>query len=266
MQFDLADEVDKVLSQHCSTMAIRFDVMLNLMQAMMQQVQDMCTDMNKMSSNGCCGDIANRLERLETLFVCSSPSIDTVLKELLARHASSTTSQPDAEPSPIKPVEDAGLDENVVPTTCKRLNFSELVVSDAEVQCSGVGAHDNFKSLLSSKDYAVMEDMRATGRWEPLSLPKAGDIVRSSKSISTSDDTVQIMIQKGTVGYISRVDQEGDAKVFFPSLLQDHYQGFPWWFADRWVFGSILKHFQRRCEVLEENSEEISPTSASVQS
>ena len=45
-----------------------------------------------------------------------------------------------------------------------------------------------------------------------------GDVVRVERAFSSSDESLQVLLQSGTVGVVESIDTDGDALVRFPTL------------------------------------------------
>eukprot|EP00973_Karenia_brevis_P041752 5779204-Karenia_brevis.AAC.1 len=91
-----------------------------------------------------------------------------------------------------------------------------------------------------------IQDINKEGLWEDLGDPKFGDVVMVCSPFVTGDGTVQLEIQAGMKGSVHSVDSVGDIKVWFPGILSEHYQHFPWWFSVRWVFAKDFNKLRKR--------------------
>jgi len=192
--------------------------------------------------------LVRRLERLETLAVCS-PSADAVLEGMLA---SSAAKQPEPEQSPVKPESDnAGKggevfgpksDDDV--SKCIEFAIYEDRV-DAETQT--VNAEGSTSQSLSSaaahEDVEKEDDFRKrinevvlAGDWEPMATstrePVMPAVVRVGKTFVPFcfDEKVPVQVPAGSHGVMSDMGADYSMYVFFPDLADKHHRN-PW----RWV-------------------------------
>ncbi|CAE8650305.1 unnamed protein product [Polarella glacialis] len=89
--------------------------------------------------------------------------------------------------------------------------------------------------MLPEDTQSVHHLLELKGEWETFDEPEIGQIVEITKSFVSSNGHVCIDLAKGPRGCLQDMDADGDMKVFFPSLLDQDYAGFPKWFASRWV-------------------------------
>mmetsp|Transcript_11317 Transcript_11317/g.19993 ORF Transcript_11317/g.19993 Transcript_11317/m.19993 type:complete len:413 (-) Transcript_11317:237-1475(-) len=90
--------------------------------------------------------------------------------------------------------------------------------------------HGGWRGFFSELPAAALASPRP-GSWAPLGSPCVGNRIRVAQELSTIDEGLHIVIDKGTRGYISEIDDDGDLLIFFPSLA-DSINPFRWISSD----------------------------------
>ena len=201
--------------------------------------------------------LQDRIERLETLFVCSpqaSPTVDDVLNRILptsskcdAKGAVALGSIPefpfealgaraaDSKKSPPCAYFDIGdcytdsLAEKSRYKTSMTPSFVNASCQTTAVPCDtndDTKAHDEYQKLV--------------GEWLPIDCLNINDIVRVAEPFHGSTQGVRLWMQSGTIGRVTCVDDEGDVEVRFPSLAALYPRE-----RNRWILQHDLKSIEK---------------------
>mmetsp|Transcript_88353 Transcript_88353/g.239491 ORF Transcript_88353/g.239491 Transcript_88353/m.239491 type:complete len:137 (-) Transcript_88353:39-449(-) len=97
---------------------------------------------------------------------------------------------------------------------------------------------------MTTSDYQVIEELETQGTWEKVVGPMVGDVLEVCKEFTSDDASCRDVLMKPEVrGKIEEIDDDGDMKVFFPSLVKNNL---PRWFGTRWVCQHHFGYFKKR--------------------
>ena len=96
-----------------------------------------------------------------------------------------------------------------------------------------------------------IEYIQAEGEWEALDKTvqlKVNDVIETQERLLSDDASIQTMIPTTMRGEVRHVDEQGDARIFFPARLEYGV------LAERWVYQSKFNKLKRRRQVEMETS------------
>mmetsp|Transcript_95950 Transcript_95950/g.267997 ORF Transcript_95950/g.267997 Transcript_95950/m.267997 type:complete len:273 (+) Transcript_95950:64-882(+) len=98
---------------------------------------------------------------------------------------------------------------------------------------------------VTTSDYRVIGELETQGTWEKVVGPVVGDVLEVCKEFTSDDASCRVVLKPEVRGKIEEIDDNGDMKVFFPSLVKNNL---PRWFGTCWVCQHHFGYLKKRAK------------------
>eukprot|EP00933_Yihiella_yeosuensis_P024620 TRINITY_DN1908_c0_g4_i1.p1 TRINITY_DN1908_c0_g4~~TRINITY_DN1908_c0_g4_i1.p1 ORF type:complete len:292 (-),score=59.63 TRINITY_DN1908_c0_g4_i1:137-1012(-) len=182
--------------------------------------------------------LQKQVNRLEALMICQpnnlTPTVDEVLNGMLDQISTTkrlASSQPEAELSPERPVQQSILEEG----PRRKLDF-ESDPFENDPPCLNVGVQTSkplrhsrgvMTSVASISDAAwcsmVRDQISGVEGWEALDSSSAlsvGQVIKCSVAVQPDQEGKPFWVDAGTHGVVAEVDDDGDVKITSLELFE----------------------------------------------
>ena len=156
-------------------------------------------------------DMKERIQRLETLYVCqTNTEVDDVIEAMLQRKSAKAASG-----STSSTAETPDHDNEAASSSSNTLFF------DISSVCHAASQTDRpLEQVRSTADAAeVAELQQLVGEWTAIDELQVNDIIKVRSFFTDATVGVQVHLAQDALGKVLRIDSEGDAEIRFPNFV-----------------------------------------------